>query len=152
MGSLLQRSLIFIGIMAAGLIFYAVRFNMIAESFDETAVPYLDNAIPILASWRYRALEPLLSPQAREKLTTEKGRAAYQRLTKLGQFNSMEKPQYQSDYSEHTETLGDIRVVSYTIPADFETGPATIKINLASIDEVLYIHQFGIQSEIFAAP
>lgn len=150
MGSLLNRSLIFIGVMVAGLIFYTVRFNMIAESYDETAVPYLDNAIPKLASWQFSELEPLLSPQAREKLKTEQGRAAYQLFTKLGRFNSMEKPQYQSEASSHTEGLGDILVISYTIPADFETGPAIFKIKLASTDGTYYIHQFGIHSEIFA--
>lgn len=150
MGSLLKRSLIFFGLMAVGLIFYTVRFNMVADSFDETAVPYLENAIPKLASWRFNELEPLLSPQAREIFKTEKGLAAYQLFTKLGRFNSMEKPQYQSDIPDQTEGLGDIRVVSYTIPADFETGPATFKINLASTtDETYYIHQFGIHSEIF---
>lgn len=150
MGSLLKRSLIFIGIMVAGLAFYAVRFNMIADNFDETAIPYLNKAIPKLASWQYDELEPLLSPQAREIFKTDEGRAGYQRLTKLGRLSKIEKPQYQSDTADHTEALGDIRLISYTIPADFDTGPAIIKIKLASTDEAYYIHQFGIHSEIFA--
>ncbi len=150
MGSLLRRSLIFIGIMAAGLAFYAVRFNMIADSYDETAVPYLNNAIPKLVSWRYDELEPLLSPQAREIFKTDEGQAGYQLLTKLGRLNSMGKPQYQSDTSDHSETLGNIQVVSYSIPADFETGPAVFKIKLASTEEAFYIHHFGIHSEVFA--
>ncbi len=151
MGSLLKRSLIFFGLMTAGLIFYTVRFNMNAENFDEAAVPYLNNAIPILASWQYSELEPLLSPQAREKLGTERGQAAYQLFTKLGRFKSMDKPQFQSDSYANTEGLGDIQIISYSIAADFESGPATVKMNLASTsDEIYYIHQFGIHSDVFA--
>jgi hypothetical protein len=44
---------------------YALWFGMKADRFDETAVPYLETALPMLASWKYEQLEPLLSPAAR---------------------------------------------------------------------------------------
>ena len=150
MGSLLKRTLIFFGLMAAGLIFYVVWFNMKAESYDKTAIPYLNDAIPRLTSWQLNELEPLLSAQAREKLSSEQGKAAYEHFTQLGQYKSMGKPQYKSENPGQTEELGNFRIATYNVPVEFESGPAMIKINLATTEDKIYIHQFGIHSEVFA--
>lgn len=149
MNSILRRSLVFVGIMVAGLVFYSVWFDMEAERYDETAVPYLNDAIPKLVSWKFSRLKPLLSPEALKEAESEQGQAVYRIFSQLGKFYSMGKPQYLADKSEHSEGLGNIRIVSYTVPVDFETGPAIVKLNLASVDDSYYIHHFGIHSELF---
>jgi hypothetical protein len=151
MGSILQRTLIFVGLLVAGLVVYSSWYGIKADRFDETVVPYLESALPKLTSWQYAQLKPLLSPQAQIEFDSDEGQAVYKLFSKLGQLESIGTPEYLGDRSETSEALGDIEVVACQVPLQFETGPGVIKKNLASDGERYYIHHFGIHSEIFAA-
>jgi hypothetical protein len=151
MGSILQRTLIFVGLLVAGLVVYSGWYGIKADRYDETVVPYLKSSLPTLTSWQYSRLKPLLSPQARIEFDSDEGQAVYRLFSKLGRLESIGTPEYLGDRSETSEELGDIEVVAYQVPLQFETGPGVIKINLASDGERYYIHHFGIHSEIFVA-
>ena len=118
MSPILKRSLIFIVLMAAGLVLYMSWYNIKAERFNETAIPYLEQALPKLTSWQYPELEMLLSPTAKTVFASDKVR--------------------------------DVELIAYQVQLEFETGPAVIKLNLASDGQRYYIHHFGIHSHIFA--
>lgn len=150
MSPILKRSSIFIALMAAGLVLYMSWYSIKAERFNETAIPYLEQAMPKLASWRYSELEVLLSPTARAVFASEKVRAAYQGYSRLGSLKSMSRPEFMGNRSETIEELGDVELVAYQVPLEFETGPAVIKVNLASDGQRYYIHHFGVHSQIFA--
>lgn len=148
---ILRRSLIFIALMVAGLVLYASWFDIKADRYDETAVPYLRTAIPELTSWRYERLEPLLSAEARLDFGNEDVRAAYHGFKRLGELVSMEKPQYLANTSGTSMVHGEIEIVDYQVEIQFASGPATIKLKLVVDDNSYYIHHFGIHSEVFAA-
>ena len=150
MSSVFQRSLIFIALMVAGLTLYSIMFGMKADRYDETAIPYLNQSLPELTSWKYSRLEPLLSPQAKKEFNTEKGQSDFLVFKRLGKLQSFGKPQYQSAGTDNSNEESKFSLVVYTILAEFETGPAKIKINLAINGESYLIHHFSIQSGIFA--
>jgi nitrogen fixation-related uncharacterized protein len=150
MNLILRRSLIFISLLLGGLVLYALWYGIKADRYEETAVPYLQTALPILASWQYERLEPLLSPAARIDFDNEKVRAGYRRLGRLGKLQSVGKPQYVTDRFDGSEQLGDVEVVEYNVPLQFDSGPAVIKITLLADGNAYYVHRFGIHSEIFA--
>ena len=152
MSFILRRSLIFISLMLAGLVLYAFWYGIKADRYDETAIPYLESAVPILTSWRYEELKPLLSPGARLDFENEKVRAAYQSFSRLGQFQSMDKPRYTASQKDGSKELGDVEVVDYQGTLQFDSGPAVIKIKLVADGESYFIQHFSIQSEIFANP
>lgn len=149
MSIVLQRSFIFIALLIAGLVFYSLWFGIRADRYEETAVPYLESALPKLISWRYRELEPLLSPEARLVFESKEVRAAYRSYSRLGQFKSAGKPQYIGNSSDSSSTLGDVELIAYQIQLEFDSGPAMIKINLITSSESYTINHFGIHSEIF---
>jgi hypothetical protein len=149
MPSLLQRSLIFVGLLIAGLAVYALWYGIKADRYDETVVPYLQKAIPEIASWRYERLQPLLSPAARIEFDSEEGQAVYRLFSQLGRLESQGRPEYLGDRNEVTDALGDVLILAYQVPLQFETGPAVMKLNLASDGERYYLHHFGIHAEIF---
>jgi hypothetical protein len=91
----------------------------------------------------------LLSPEARLEFDSEAGQSVYQLFSKLGGLESQSKPEYLGERSTTTESLGDIQLLAYQIPLQFETGPAIIKLNLANDGQRYFIHHFGIHSEIF---
>jgi hypothetical protein len=152
MSFILRRTLIFVGLMLAGLVLYSLWFGIKADRYDETAIPYLDSAMPMLTSWQYQQLKPLLSPGARLDFENEKVRSAYQAFSQLGQCQSMDRPRYSTSYQGSSKELGDVDVVEYQAVLQFDTGPALIKIKLVTDGESYFVHHFGIQSEIFANP
>jgi hypothetical protein len=147
---MLKRSLMFIVLLVAGIVLYMSWYGIKADRYDETVVPYLQSALPELASWQYSGLKPLLSPQAQVEFESEEGQKVYRLFSKLGALESIGKPKYLGDRSETSKMLGDINVVSYEVPLQFESGPGTIKIHLASDGTRYYIHHFGIYSVFFA--
>jgi len=150
MNLVLRRSLIFVSLLLGGLVLYALWYGIKADRYEETAVPYLQTALPILASWQYERLEPLLSPSARLDFDNEKVRDGYRGLGQLGQLLSVGKPQYVTDRYDSSEQLGDVEVVEYKVPLEFDSGPAIIKITLLADGNGYYVHRFGIHSEVFA--
>jgi nitrogen fixation-related uncharacterized protein len=150
MSILLKRSLLFLALMIAGLALYAFWYGISADKYDETAVPYFEKHLPDITSWKYSKLKPLLTPQAQSEFETEVGRATFLLFTKLGQFQSSGKPQYGTKGTEFSEGLGDVDIVSYTVPVLFDTGPAVIKANLVINGDSYIIQHMGISSEVFA--
>jgi hypothetical protein len=148
---ILRRSLIFICLLLAGLALYAFWYGIKADRYEETAIPFLESAMPRLTSWQYEQLEPLLSSVARADFKNEKLREAYQSFSRLGQFQSMEKPRFNASRAESNKELGDIEVIDYQVPLQFDSGPAMIKIKLIADGQSYYVHHFGFHSEIFAA-
>ncbi len=151
MSLILRRSLIFMCLLVGGLVLYSLWYGMKADRFEETAIPYLESAMPRLTSWKFEQLQPLLSPSARLDFENEKLRAAYQSFSKLGQFQSMDKPRYTASRDDSSKQLGDIEVVDYQVALQFDSGPAMIKIKLIADGNSYYVHHFGFHSEIFAA-
>ena len=150
MSPILKRGSIFIALMAAGLAMYMSWYNIKAERFNETAIPYLEQALPKLTSWQYSELDMLLSPTARAVFASDKVRAAYEGYSRLGPLQSMSRPEFMGNRSETIDELGDVELIAYQVPLEFETGPAVIKLNLAGDGQRYYIHHFGIHSQIFA--
>ena len=93
MHPLMNRTLIFIALMIAGLVLYMKWFDIRADRYDETAVPYLRDAIPVLCGWQIEPLLPLLSPEARRDFENEKLRDAYLDVSQLGSRQARAKPQ-----------------------------------------------------------
>ena len=149
---ILKRSLIFAALLIAGLVFYVNWFNTNAERYDDTAVPYLNKNLAVIARWKFSEFVPMLSPQARAEFETDKGQETYRFFTQLGVLKSIGKPQYMADRSGVSEGLGKVDIVTYQVPVVFESGPAVIKILLASNGESYFIHRLEISSELFADP
>jgi hypothetical protein len=146
---ILRRSLIFFALLIGGLVLYSLWYGIKADRYEETAVPYLESALPKLTSWNYEQLKPMLSPDAQLDFENEKLQAAYRLFSQLGELKSIGKPQYITDRNDTSKELGDIEIIDYQVPLQFDSGPAVIKIKLVADGKSYYIHRFGFQSEIF---
>lgn len=149
---LFKRSLLFIALMIAGLALYSFWYGISADKYDETVIPYLDKNLPEITSWQYSRLKPLLTPQAQSEFETEAGRAAFILFTKPGTLQSVGKPQYGAKGSELSEGLGEVDLVSYSVPVEFDTGPAVFKLHLVINGDSYIIQHIGISSEVFTQP
>lgn len=129
---------------------YSLWYGIKADRYEETAIPYLEMAIPELTSWQYHKLKPLLSPTARKDFENDRLRSAYQSFSRLGQFQSMDRPRYTASRDGSSEQLGDIEIIDYQVALQFDSGPAMIKIQIIADGNLYYIQHFGFHSEIFA--
>ena len=136
-------------LLVGGLVLYTVWFGIKADRYEDTAIPYLESAIPRLTSWQFDQLSPLLSPKAKSDFKNESLQEAYQRFNQLGRFESMEKPRYTNSFAASSESLGDVEVVEYQVTSKFDSGPAVIKIKLIADGQNYYIEHFGIHSDVF---
>lgn len=150
MSLILRRTLIFFVLLLGGLVLYSLWYGIKADRYEETAIPYLEMAIPELTSWQYDQLKPLLSPAARKDFENEKLRSAYQSFSRLGQFRSMDRPRYIASRDDSSQESGDIEVIDYQVALQFDSGPAMIKIQIIADGKAYYIQHFGFHSEIFA--
>ena len=116
MSSIWQRSLVFIALLVAGLVVYSLWYGIKADRYDESVVPFLQSALPELASWQYDRLRPLLSPEARVEFESEQGQAVYRLFSRLGRLESQGRPEYLGDRSDTTESLGDILLMGLIHP------------------------------------
>ena len=71
-------------------------------------------------------------------------------LLNVGYLESLGKPQFKANTTEFSEGLGEVEVLSYSIPAEFDSGPAVVNVDLASDGQSYFIHRFGANSEIFS--
>lgn len=149
MSLILRRSLIFIALLLGGLMLYTFWFSIKADRYDDTAIPYLQTSVPIIAGWQYSRLAPLLSPRARADFENPELRRAYEKFEQLGQFESMLKPKYTQSFGDTSDALGDIEVVEYQAELQFTSGPAVIKVKLVADGQSYYIDHFGFQSAVF---
>ena len=150
MHPLVKRTLVFIALMIAGLVLYVKWFDIRADRYDESAVPYLRIVVPSLVEWQIEPLLPLLSPDARQDFENEDLRNAYLGFSRLGTLQSMQKPQFLASSSAISKSLGEVEFVDYEVTAQFDTGPARIKLKLLHHGQDYYLHHFGFYSELFA--
>ena len=150
MHPLVKRTLVFVALMIAGLVLYAKWFDIRADRYDESAVPYLRGVVPTLVDWQIEPLLPLLSPDARRDFENEGLRNAYLDFRRLGKMQSMQKFQFLTSNSAASKSLGEVEFVDYEVTAQFDTGPARIKLKLLLHGQDYYLHHFGFYSEIFA--
>jgi hypothetical protein len=151
MSLILRRSLIFMTLLVGGLVLYSLWYGIKADRYEETAIPYIESVMPAVTSWQPEQLIPVLSPDAKLEFTNAKVRAAYQSLSRLGQFQAMEKPRFVASRADSGEQLGDVELIDYEVAVRFDSGPAILKIKLVADGHSYHVRQFGFHSEIFAA-
>jgi len=151
MSLILRRSLIFIALLVGGLVLYSLWYGIKADRYEATAIPYLDSVMPAVTSWQPEQLIPVLAPEAKAEFASEKLRAAYRSLARLGRFQGMEKPRFVASRADTSEQLGDVELIDYEVALRFDSGPALLKIKLVADGHSYYVRQFGFHSQVFAA-
>jgi hypothetical protein len=151
MSLILRRSLIFITLLVGGLVLYSFWYGIKADRYEATAIPYIDSVMPAVTSWQPERLIPVLSPAAKADFENEKVRAAYQSLSRLGEFQGMQKPRFVASRADSSEQLGDVELIDYEVELQFDSGPAILKIKLVADGHSYHVRQFGFHSEIFTS-
>jgi hypothetical protein len=127
----------------------AIWYGINSSKYEEVAKPYLEKNMPLVVSWAFEKLKPLLTPQALKAFETERGQKVYKLFSKLGTLKSFEEPQFLNAKTGVTATEGAHDVVNFSIPGHFEQGDAVVTVTLATAGDSYQIHYIHINSDVF---
>jgi hypothetical protein len=145
-----KRILKWIGIFVSGLVILfvlaAVYSGYKSTQYDETAIPYIEQVIPIISEWDVDQARSYFTSKALENTSEEDFQKLFRWLSKMGKLLSLGEPQFSNVTSGATLSEGSITIVTYTVPAEYEYGEALITIRLVDLGDSFEIYYFNLSS------
>lgn len=118
-------------------------------ALDKESRQYVDTVVPLIVSkWNLSELENRASPEFRRAVGKNDLTKLFDMFRKLGSLKEYNGSQGQANISV---TIKDGIVISalYLAKAEFETGPAEMKISLIKRGRVWQIFGFQVNSKVF---
>jgi hypothetical protein len=149
----MKKTLMILGCIFAVLIVLGViGFAVLAvkgTALDEESKAYVDEVIPrILANLNKEALFQYASDELKNSASPEEFDKVFNFFAKLGQFKEYKDSSGQANMSFTTERGKEITGI-YEAQAEFENGPATIKITIVKKGGNWAVSGFHIDSTAF---
>lgn len=115
-----------------------------ASDYDDLAVPYIKQVIPVLSQWDPESTRQLMAPEALEGISEEMFTQVLAVFSRMGELQSIEDPSFEKVYSEE-ETEIDT-VIAYSTDAKYANGDAVIAIQLLLRDGSFEVFRFNLSS------
>ena len=141
---MLAIGIVLVAIVLIGLLTWRVQSN-----YETTAVPYLRSVIPEIATWDPEMTWKYYADEVRETVSREDNAKIVRYLSKLGALESLGDPVFRQASSAASLKTGARKFVVYQIPAQFETGDATIDVTLVNRDGEFSIYYIKFNSMAF---
>lgn len=125
----------------AALYFYASEQD---EKHSAAARLYLEDALTDISSWQPEALRRHLTPAAQAAVSNEQLYQVVDEYKALGRFKSMDTPQF-STLTAALSVFGEEQRLSYSFPARFDSGEASVTATLAVNDGSFSLYNFSIR-------
>lgn len=117
-----------------------------STQYEDTAVPYIKTAIPVLSKWDAESIKEFMAPKVLEQTTDENFSKIIKYFSNLGSLNSFEEPEFSDVYTGTNPEEGTQTIVNYTVDAVYENGDAVITISLLKSGNSFKIYKFHISS------
>lgn len=117
-----------------------------SSAYEETAVPYIKQAVPEISKWDAPTMKSYMSSETFEGVSDPDFNQVVLFLSKMGAFISMEEPVFQRVNTSASVQQGSGTFVHYTIAAKYENGDANIIIALKEIDNGFEVYHFNVNS------
>ena len=114
--------------------------------YKETAVPYIKENIPRLSGLNAEVVKSLLAPSVLKVTKDEDLEKLMKWFSKLGDLKDIEEPQFVNVTTSATVVHGKQTIVTYSIPAHYQNGDATITMRLLEVGEGFKVYQFHLAS------
>ena len=107
---------VFVVILTIGIKLYLVN----TRDYNDDAIFFIKSSVPIISSWDIEKMKPILTSDALTKLSTEKNKKWFKRLSELGQVKSFDEPIYDKgqksiNHNVKSDLLGFIVVCHFEI-------------------------------------
>ena len=149
----MKKFLIILGTVFLVLIIIAiVGFVLVASKgkrLDRESKQYVDEAIvSIVSGWEKQELIKRASPELMAAVNDDGLNKVFDLCQRLGNLKEYKGPEGQSNISLTTQH-GKVITADYTAKADFDAGPAEIKVTLIKHGHNWQILKFNVDSKVF---
>lgn len=135
-------------VIVALLILLIVVAAMNSSDADEQFTPFINEAIPKLASWDRQPYQDLMTEEGFSALSDNQWNLYLSKVSRLGHLVSIGEPEQQSVVSSSYTSSGSSVKAQYLVPVEFDTGPAHITLTLIEQDEQIRIHYIKLHSDL----
>ena len=148
----MKKYSIIAGVVVSFLVIGFISIEMIkrkkASQYEATAVPYLKMVVPELSKWDPEIIKSYMTSQSLQGTSEEKLVTIVSYLSKLGNLERMEDPEFSQVDVVRTNDYSETNIVTYKIDAQYENGDAVISIGLLDQGGSFRIHNFNFNSEV----
>ncbi len=117
------------------------------SSYEKTAVPYVKEAIPAIASWNAQKVRSIMQPQVNQTVSDADLSKLLGWLSKLGALKGIDEPKFDNVFSGADTNYGSYKIITYDVIAHFENGDARIVLRIMDKDGVLKVFAFNLNSK-----
>ena len=122
-------------LLFSGCAFYGYQKG---QSYEATAVPYIEEVLPKISNWDLETNKMYSTPESNESMKDEDLSKLLKWLSKLGDLESFEKPQFTG--------IMNGNLIKYVFIAHYKNGDATITMQLKDDNGKFLIDRFHVDS------
>lgn len=134
-------------VFSCGIGTFFIYRHIQASHFDGTAVPYIYEVLPKIASWDPDLLEQIIAPDIQRQTDPADLVRLMSSLSRLGTLESMGVPRFRHKATAGSDPEREKVVVTYLVEGVFSRGPATITLSLLQDGSSYRVYHFNFQSE-----
>lgn len=131
------------------LIILAAVVERLAEDYDRTAIPYLNEVLPEMLSWDTDVAWGHMSNLARQSVDRDVFDEVYVELAVIGKLEELGQPVFLSANSSATTSSGYRKDLFYAVPAVFTEAEAVVRVTIDARTETYRLHHIMIESPFF---
>ncbi|GGI71303.1 hypothetical protein [Shewanella gelidii] len=148
-GKVKNVKMVTIMVVAAILLFVGVRIwaGYQAANYDETAKPYMRQAIPEISKWDADVMKSYMAPETLVSISEYDFLTMMNSLKKLGPLISIEDPEFQSVNTVKSRDGVKSVVVTYAIEARYLNGDADLVMALKQKIDGYEVYRFNVDSK-----
>lgn len=136
--------LVFIAAVFVGSVLYE-RFK--TSSYDDLAIPYLQQSLPIISTWDAQQIRQLMAPVALAKIPDQQFQETINVFSRLGRLGKLEQPRFSKIHAEAGVDNSPQTIVEYTADAEYASGKAEIVISLLQTGNSFKVYHFNLGSQ-----
>ncbi len=117
------------------------------SKYAATAVPFIQKVVPEIAQWNSEVFKSYMVPEALTAMPDADLTKLVNWLKKLGSLQSLGEPSFVHVFKGVNLLSGGQTIITYTIPAKFDAGDATITMRLLDQGKSFKIFHFNVNSK-----
>ena len=124
--------------------------NKLASQYEETAVPYIKQVLPIISTWDPTLVRNYMAPEVIDRVSDVDLKNLMQSLSHMGDLQSIDKIAFRNKTSGEHTTQASLPLVTYELTTHYSSGEVSVTISLLDKGESFDVYHFNFQSEALA--
>ncbi len=147
-----NMKLLTIAVVIAMVFFVAARMwaSHQATKYDVSVQPYLTDAIPAISSWNKDKIKSLIVPEVLNNIPESDFETMLASYRKLGDFRSMQTPEFEAVNSMTTDAGDKFMLVTYKTEVSYRNGPAELSLVLKQTPDGYQIYHLNIDAKVLS--